>query len=231
MAYSAEASTTQLKLSSPTLLFSASGAGLQKSMVGDSVADGELDCIEIIAEEVVDAQHDLFHFSESFCGGLEVCLIAEVVRVTRFIGHDTDVFAADTVAAVVFAEDDLFLQHHDELTGLCVLLVELFGVVELVDVLPAATGEGLHVGGESDIAENALPVQWIGEIGEGLVAGVGRKFAAGEEYGFGDGDAVAGSQAVVEKFLVSAPPEGVIDNGGPGESGIFQIGPIERNVL
>jgi hypothetical protein len=77
--------------------------------IGDAIAEGELDCIEVIAEEVVDAQHDLLHFPESFGGGPEVCLVAEVVGVTGLIRHDPDVFAADTVAAVVFGEDDLFL--------------------------------------------------------------------------------------------------------------------------
>src|SRR5579863_2647509 len=110
-------------------------------------------------------------------------------------------------------------------------LIELLSVVELIYILPAAAGEGLHVGGEADIAEDAVPVQGVGEVGEGFAAGVGGEVATGEKDRFGHGDTVAGGQAVVEEFLVRAPPEWVIDHRGPGEGGVLQIGPIEGYVL
>src|SRR5580658_10894947 len=110
-------------------------------------------------------------------------------------------------------------------------LIELLSVVEFIYILPAAAGEGLHIGGEADIAEDAIPVQGVGEVGEGFAAGVRGEVAAGEKDSLGHRDTVTDSQAVVKEFLIGAPPERVIDDGGAGEGGVLQIGPIERYVL
>ena len=86
------------------------GSGVAKvDGIGYAVPDGQFDGVKVIAEYGVDADNDLFHLLQSFGARAEIRLIAEVVRVARFVGHDPDIFAADAIAAVVFREDYLFL--------------------------------------------------------------------------------------------------------------------------
>src|ERR1700744_2908184 len=122
--------------------------------IGYAIADGQFDGVKVITEHGVDAENDLFHLLQSIGTRTEIRLVAKVVRVARFIGHDPDVFSADAITAVVFCEDDLFLQQHDQLACLRMLMIEVPGIVQFVDVLPAAAGEWFHIRGEADIIEN-----------------------------------------------------------------------------
>lgn len=90
--------------------FGIGGRVAEIDRIGDAVAYGKLDGIEIIAQPGVDTQDDLLHFLQSFRGGIEIGDIAEVMGIAGFIGHDPYIFAADAIAAIVFCEDDFFLE-------------------------------------------------------------------------------------------------------------------------
>jgi hypothetical protein len=92
--------------------------------------------------------------------------------IPRFIGHDPDVLAPDAITTVIFFKNDLFLQEHDQLSRLCMSLIELLRVMEFVYILPSATGEGFHKGRESRIIKYALPVEGISEVAKGLIPGI-----------------------------------------------------------
>ena len=80
-------------------------------------------------------------------------------------------------------------------------------------------------------SKNSFPVQRVGQIGKGLVAGV-RAADRGRE---GSRSLAPvrrfGSQTVVEKFFIGAPPEGVVDHGGSAERGVLQVSTVKRHIL
>src|SRR5258708_31302973 len=103
--------------------------------------------------------------------------------------------------------------------------------MKFVDVLPTTPGKRLHIGGEADVMKDRFPIEREGEIGEGLIAGVRRQVAGGQDDGLWHRDADAGGETVVEEFLIGAPPEGVVDDGRAAEGRILQVGPVEWDVL
>jgi hypothetical protein len=112
-----------------------------------------------------------------------------------------------------------------------VLLEEFLGISELVNILPAATGIGLHVGREAGVRKNAFPVERVGEVREGFVACIGREFVRRDDGRFWNGHPQLRHEAVVEVFFIRAPPERVVDDRRSRESRILEPGPVEGNVL
>src|SRR2546423_7215889 len=98
-------------------------------------------------------------------------------------------------------------------------------------MFPSSAGKGFHIGRKSNIVEDALPIEWIGEIGKRLIAGIVGMFFRRQDHGFRNRYTDLCGQTIVEKFFVCTPPEWIVDDSGTGECGIFQIGTVKRNVL
>ena len=94
-------------------------------------------------------------------------------------------------------------------------LEELVTVADLVDVLPAAAGVRFEIRGPADKVEDAVPIERVGQVGERLVAAVGRVILRGQDDGLRDGDAELGREAVVEELLVGRPQNGLLTTAVP----------------
>ena len=143
------------------------------------------------------------------------------MRAARVVGHDVDVLLADDVAAEVLLEVDGGLEGHAEVAGLVVGGEELFAVVDVEDVAPAAAVVGLEEGGKFYVVEDGLPVEGELEVAEGLFADLRWVLFVREEDGAGDGYAEFGGEGVVEKLVVGGPPEGIVDDLRAGEDRVF----------
>ena len=54
----------------------------------DAVADGELDRVQVVAEVSIQLQNALLDLAQNFLGRLPLSLIAQMIRMARFIRHD-----------------------------------------------------------------------------------------------------------------------------------------------
>ena len=123
------------------------------------------------------------------------------------------------------------LQHHNELACLAVGTEEFVGIIQLVDVFPAAAGKRFEIGRPTDVGENRLPIERIGKVTEGAVIRVGRQGVGGKQDRLGNGDADFGRECVVKKFLVGTPPKGIVYHGAAGERFVLEPATIEGDVL
>src|SRR3981189_1735565 len=101
----------------------------------------------------------------------------------RIVGHDADFGLADDVAAEVLLEIDCGLECHAEIAGMVVSVEKLFGVVDVIDVAPAAAVVGFEEGGKSDVVEDAVPVEWKLEVAQGALIDLRGEFFVGGENG------------------------------------------------
>src|SRR5262249_2216013 len=104
---------------------------------------------------------------------------------------------------------------------------QLLRRMDFVDVLPSSTTEGLEEGREADIAENFFPVQGVNQIAHRLLVGIGRKLLVGKNNGARDRNPDPGSQGVIEKLVIRAPPKGVVDDDCSAQDRVLQVGAIE----
>lgn len=200
--------------------------------IGDAVLDGELDRVEIIAEGAAKGEGILLDALEELriVGG-RVLDVALVMRKARIVGHDVDLALADDVTTEVLVEVDRLLVHHAELVGLVVGFEELFAIVNMVDIAPAAPVDGFHEAVLADVAEYCVPVQWVFEIAHGAVGGAFGVLFVRQDHRGRDGNAEFFGEGVVEEFVVGRPPEGIVDDEGAVQSSMFEIGAIEGDVV
>ena len=100
----------------------------------------------------------------------------------RLVVHDPHVALIDRVTTEIHLKLHFLLQHHDELARLAVGAEKFLGIIQLVDIFPAAAGERLEEGRPADVGENRLPIERIGEVAEGVVIRV-RRQRSGREAG------------------------------------------------
>src|SRR5205823_7738072 len=103
--------------------------------------------------------------------------------------------------------------------------------MQAIDVLPTAPCERFEECGPADVIENRFPIQWILEITKRFVVRVRRRLVRWKQYRPRNRHADLGRERVVEEFFVCAPPERIIHDRRAGQRGIFEPGPIKRNVL
>ena len=154
-----------------------------------------------------------------------------MIRIPRLVRHHPDVALIDRVTAEVHVEFHFLLKHHDELPGLAVGAEKFLGIIQLVDVLPAAAGERFEEGRPADIGEHPFPIQRVSEVAKRIVIRVGRDLMGWEQHRFRHRDPDLRGERVVEKLFVGAPPKGVVDHGGPGQRRILEEAAIKRHVL
>ena len=103
--------------------------------------------------------------------------------------------------------------------------------MQLVDIFPAAAGEGFEKSRPADVGENRFPIERVGEVAKGLVARVRRQCVGGQEDGLWHRHADLGRERIVEKLLVGAPPKRIVDHRTAGQRFVLEPGAIERHVL
>src|SRR5579872_6233122 len=81
--------------------------------------------------------------------------------------------------------------------------------------------------GEADVIYDTLPIERIDEVAQAFVVDdAGNVVFVGQGDGFGAGDAEAGGQRRLEEFVVGGPHEGIVDDGGAAQGGVFEIGAV-----
>src|SRR6516164_7847011 len=128
------------------------------------------------------------------------------------VRHDADVLSANAVTAIVFVENNFFLQQHHQFTCFAMFLKKFFHGPKLVYILPSTACERFHVCGKSDVFKNMIPVQRKGQVGERLVTGICRMISGWKQDSFWNRHANFRGEAIVKKFLICAPPKWVIDH-------------------
>src|SRR5206468_180029 len=74
--------------------------------------------------------------------------------------------AASASGAGLHVEFDFLLQHHHELASFVISAEKLLGVVQAIDVFPAAACKRFEECRPTDVAENSFPIERIPEITE-----------------------------------------------------------------
>ena len=115
--------------------------------------------------------------------------------------------------------------------GLAVGAEKFVGVIQLVDIFPAAAGKRLEVGRPADVGENRRPIERIREVTEGAVIRVRRQGVGGKQDRLRNGDADFGRERVVKKFFVGAPPKGIVHDGAAGERFVLEPATVKGDVL
>src|ERR1051326_6136370 len=103
--------------------------------------------------------------------------------------------------------------------------------MQSINVLPSATGKWLKKRRPAHVFENSFPVERITEIAKGLLIGVRRRLIRGKQNGPRHRDANLGSERVVEKLFVRAPPKRVVHHCGSSEGCVLEPSPIKRDIL
>ncbi len=127
-------------------------------------------------------------------------------------GHDVRLPDADTAHELV--ELDELLEDHAERAGLVVGADQLVDGVDLVDILPAAAPRIFQNGRQPGVGDDGVPVQRVVEVAQALADDAFRVRLHGQHDGLGRRNPQARDQARPEKFVVGAPPEGVVDAVG-----------------
>ena len=203
------------------------GSGIQEiDGVGHAVLDGEFDGVHFVAEGFIDGLGILDDASAELGG--EVIVIDEIFSFFGIVVNGGDIGFSEGEAADVFIEVDELLESHAVRRSLVVRGEEFGFVMNFIDVLPAAAGEGFENGGAADEVEQAIPIDRVGEIVErfGVDVDVAGITLLREQNGFGNGDAEFGGDGVVEEFVVSGPPERIVDDVGALEDGVFQVAAV-----
>lgn len=136
-----------------------------------------------------------------------------------------------TIAAEVFGECDRALQGHAERTAIVIGGEEIGRRSHFVDALPAAAIVRFQEGGEAGILEDLLPVQRIFQIPHGEFGSAVGMLFVGQEHCGRYRDPQFRGQCVVEKLVVGAPPEGIVDDFGSGEYSVLEEGPVEGDIV
>src|ERR1022692_3824394 len=118
----------------------------------------------------------------------------------------------DDVTAEVFLKIHAALQGHAEIAGFVVGRKKLFGRINLINALPAAAIVRLQKRRKADILEDGLPVERVFEVAHGAAGGSLGMLIVRQQDGGWHGHAELRGQRIVEEFVVSAPPEWVIDD-------------------
>ena len=108
---------------------------------------------------------------------------------------------------------------------------EFFAIVDVIDIPPSSAINRLHESVFTDVAENRVPVEWILKIAHGAVGGSFRVFLVGQDNGWRNRNAEFSGESVVEKLVVGRPPEGIVNDDGAVEGGVFEVGAVERDVV
>ena len=105
--------------------------------------------------------------------------------------------------------------------------------MDLVDVLPAASGKRFEDGRASDVIEKAIPVDRIFEVVQRfrIDVHVARISFLGQENGLGDGDAELRGHGVIEKFVVGRPPERIVDDVCSLENGMLEVAAVILDLM
>src|SRR5439155_21656124 len=77
--------------------------------IRNTVSHSQFHGIKVIAQVMVDAQYDILHLLQSFRTWRKFCLVTCMMRITWFVGHDTDMLSADAITAVIFSKNNFFL--------------------------------------------------------------------------------------------------------------------------
>src|SRR5438046_5864097 len=117
-----------------------------------------------------------------------------MIWMPRLVWHDTNVPLIDRVAAEIHLEFHFLLQHHHELVSFVISAEKLLGVVQAIDVFPAAACKRFEECRPTDVAENSFPLERIPEITECFVVRVRRRLVRREQYRARYGDADLGRE-------------------------------------
>src|SRR4029079_10331167 len=115
------------------------------------------------------------------------------------------------------------LIEHAKIARLVVGVEELFAIVNVVDIAPAAPVNGLHKSVLTDIGKDSVPVERVLEIAHGAVRGAFRVLLGRKNEGGRDSYADLVGKRVVEELVVRRPPERVVDDEGAIESSVLEV--------
>src|SRR5580693_2651322 len=114
--------------------------------VWDSTLHRELNGVQVVAQHATKSESILLNaFAQRRSRWWRIALhIALVMRRLGVVLHDMDFFLPHDIAAVVLLELHSALQGHAKVTGLVVVVEELLGCVDFVNMLPSTAGIGLQ---------------------------------------------------------------------------------------
>src|SRR5258706_215392 len=207
----------------------AGGAGHMNFAPGRSAWETEVD-------GTADAGGAVYCLRAGFCAAVKTAaahipslsslLGQAVATLIGIVADRRDVVFAEGEAAHVAGEIDEFLQGHAVWRSFVVGGEELFFVVDLVDVLPAAAGIGLEDGGATNVIEEAVPIDGIIEIVQGFGGDVdvGGIAFLWEEDSLRNGNAQFRGDGVVEKLVVGG--QGIVDDVRALQNGVLEIAAV-----
>ena len=123
------------------------------------------------------------------------------------------------------------LQRHAQIARLVIGVEKLFWSVDLVDVLPPATRVRLQESREPDILKHFFPIQRIDQVPHRQIGRIRRMFVMRQDHRRRNRHAHLVRHRVVEKLVVSRPPERIVHDNRSLQHRVLQIRAIERNVL
>src|SRR5690606_4145660 len=94
--------------------------------------------------------------------------------VTWFILHNAYMFATNAIAPKIFVENNFFLQHHNGLFGLAMLVKKVFFILQFINIFPSATIKRLHVSRKADVVKDVIPIKREGKVTKRRIRGVVR---------------------------------------------------------
>src|SRR5215469_2427023 len=111
------------------------------------------------------------------------------------------------------------------------MMKKLFWRVYFVNMFPSTARMWLQECRKSHVLEDLLPVEGKDQVSHRLLGSVRRVLLVRQDDGGGNRDPQLRRQGIVEKLIVGAPPECIIDDNCSGEDRIFQVGSIKRDVM
>ena len=200
--------------------------------VGNPVFHCELHGVQVVPQRLAELQRILLHALQQLPVIIRRILqIPLVVRQAWVVGHDVHLLLPHHVAAEVLVELDSLLVGHAQVARFIVGPEELLAIVNVVDIAPAAAVHRLQESVLAHVSKHSLPIQRIFEVAHGAVRRSLGMLLVRQDHGFGHGHAQLLRERVVEELVVGRPPEGIVDDDGSIERGMFQIGAIERDVV
>src|SRR5205823_7306613 len=130
------------------------------------------------------------------------------------------------IATHKLIEIDELLQGHAKRPCLIIFGYQLFQAVDPRNILPTAAIEWLHDRGQSRVINDRLPVERIFQVTQTLADNSDNVILLRQQDCLRNRDAQLARERVIEKLVVSGPPERIIDNDRS-----FQRQALERRAI
>src|SRR6185503_3330745 len=108
---------------------------------------------------------------------------------------------------------------------------ELFDRVNLRDIFPTAPVKRFHECRQADVINDRLPIKWKLKVAKTFADNSGDVILLWQEHRTRNRHPELARQRVVEKLVVSRPPEWIIDNNCAFEGHALQSGPVKRHFV